>query len=778
MKRRRPVLLLLLLVVNLWSGSAGLAQVTTKPVPPVENPMEARNSQIVQATLLNATEGYVTSGDRIFYTTTLGKNWTDITPKEAAGDLMTATFVSPSDGLAYFSRANDDSGAATVDVFHTSTRGGSWSRLSSVSGGDALSSFGYQLSTSFVDEQHGWLSALKTSSAAFSFSDLFSTSDGGRSWRSASSPPVFGQLKFISPTTGFLLGGFDESELYRTSDAGKTWSRIQFAEEVDMNLEKRVTLSLPRFDKLDNQIHGTLILSVVTTGYHTTTTAYETSDGGVTWSKAAGRSLATPLVPKTGTEGRDPLVVQVQAGSNLYTSHVSGTAKIFTLPKTLANPSVSHASFKDDQTGWIVVHSSYCAAARTGCTQSDTLMLTIDGGATYSDVTPALTSSSNTSDGNTASPEVIVPTYLGQTPYMAWDQQVAPTFDQLDDWGYTASLYAFSVYLGGSHYSSAAAAQSGLTPLYAEKFACDNYSIMPIWVGPQANTSKYSAPIIYSDPNQAYNQGYSEAQQAVYASAIKLGIVSGIIYYDLEQYTTPTALNVRRFISGWVQGLHANGWQAGVYFNPSDWTDIASASPVPDDVWVVKVYNDFNITSGVYGLTPLPDTYWSSQQRIRQYTTPVSQMYGVHTHQVDLDLVLGPTTTVDFSLIISSNYNICSSSTPPLTDICSPVSHNYFYGNPACGQVPDCQGPDNSSYVTPGPCAPSRSGGGSGSGCSDVCDPSCSDYNEVTCECYLSPTISPTCNEICPQYDPFQCNGLDGVMPPVLLPNRVPPVTP
>ncbi|WP_158945329.1 hypothetical protein [Granulicella sp. S190] len=128
-----------------------------------------QKDETVQATLLNATEGYAITDDRIFYTTTLGRNWTDITPKEANGDLMTTTFVSPTEGIAYFSSAKDGSGAASVDVFHTSDRGVSWSRLSSLSEGQALSHFGGQLNSFFLDEQHGWLVALQSSSTAFSF---------------------------------------------------------------------------------------------------------------------------------------------------------------------------------------------------------------------------------------------------------------------------------------------------------------------------------------------------------------------------------------------------------------------------------------------------------------------------------------------------------------------------------------------------------------------------------------------------------------------------------
>ncbi len=116
------------------SLGSGLAQAPATPV--ISSPFPV--PEIVQAKLLDATRGYITSREKIFYTSTLGKNWIDITPKQAKGDLMSATFASPSDGFAYFAIAEGDSGAASIDVFHTATRGASWSRVSSISEGQAL----------------------------------------------------------------------------------------------------------------------------------------------------------------------------------------------------------------------------------------------------------------------------------------------------------------------------------------------------------------------------------------------------------------------------------------------------------------------------------------------------------------------------------------------------------------------------------------------------------------------------------------------------------------
>ncbi len=194
-----------------------------------------------------------------------------------------------------------------------------------------------------------------------------------------------------------------------------------------MNREALVCLSLPKFD---NELQGSLVLAVVRTGSNTTTITYGTTDRGVTWAKVGSRSWVTSITPKAGTNSRDPLMVQVQAGANLYTTHVAGSAKIFALPKKLINPSVLGASFTDAQTGWIVVRSTSCAAAGVECTQSDALMLTTDAGATYSDVTPIKPSSPKAAGQSVASPDVIVPIYSAQAAYMAWDQQVVPSYAQ------------------------------------------------------------------------------------------------------------------------------------------------------------------------------------------------------------------------------------------------------------------------------------------------------------------------------------------------------------
>ncbi len=664
------------------------------------------------------------------------------------------TFSSPPEGIAYYTSAQKVGSEASIQIFKTSTKGASWAPLTSISSGHALKNFGGQVQASYFDSQHLWLTVREATSVAFSFADLFSTVDGGESWQLLPSPPVFGQLQFISPTIGFLLGGFEDSELYRTSDGGQSWSRVGFAEGKNPEREIEVSLSLPRFE---SELNGSLIVSVVKEGV-VVTIAYRTTDGGATWLKTNIRSLASAQPTKVGTDTPDPLVIQVQAGINVYTSHVSGKAKIFKLPKAFHNAVISHASFKGDQVGWIVVHSGL----------SDALMLTKDGGESYVDVTPpslrSETSSALGTQENLQSaalsdqptPEVLNPP-LQPVPFMAWDQQVAPRYDQLDDWGFTSSFHGVGIYMGGSNFSPAQLAKSNLNPLYSFKLACDFFAIIPLWVGPQANTARFHSSLIFPNPNAAYSQGYKEGQSAVTAAYVELGLSSGIIYYNVEGYDEPTSLSVGTFVSGWTHALHDLGWKSGVYFAAKNWREMVLLSAEPDDIWVASINLSGSPSGGVYGLSPLPDSLWIYNQRLRQYAINAPAFIGVHSELIDYDLVAGDTTWADIPIYNAADpaaYACDAAHSPNLQDSCSPGSATYFYDNPVCGQTVDCNGADP-GVLNGSPCT--QSSPPSSSGCSDVCDSNCSNYDEVTCDCYYQPVLNPMCNSVCPQYDPGQC---------------------
>lgn len=366
--RTRRFKVVLFLAAGVWS-SLCLAQTSASPAT-----AQTQTNSINQAVLLNSSDGYVTTGNRIFYTTMLGSSWTEITPKTAKGNLLTSEFSSRGAGTAYYTTSDACGAPASIQVFETTTQGSSWSALSSVSGSPALKDFGGHTHSASIDSQHRWLSVREASSSAFSFADLFSTVDGGKTWQLLPSPPVFGQLRFISPSIGFLLGGFNDQELYRTTNGGQSWNRVPFAEEKVLTREIEVHISLPQFG---DSAKGSVVVSVVS-GAITTTTVYRTENGGADWVKTNATSGAVAQALSVGTDSSNPVVVEFQAGSGISTSHVNGAARVFALPKADKDADVTRASFSGNQVGWVVVRSG----------NADSLMLTKDGGTSYEDVTP------------------------------------------------------------------------------------------------------------------------------------------------------------------------------------------------------------------------------------------------------------------------------------------------------------------------------------------------------------------------------------------------------
>lgn len=109
-------------------------------------------------------------------------------------------------------------GSGTSVILHTADQGKHWVRLpfaKTRSGEDAPAFF-------FLDSIHGWISSFDSWSAQGS---LYSTADGGRSWKHTASDAV-GKLQFFDVLHGHfagtaLSGGFFGT----TSDGGATWAR-------------------------------------------------------------------------------------------------------------------------------------------------------------------------------------------------------------------------------------------------------------------------------------------------------------------------------------------------------------------------------------------------------------------------------------------------------------------------------------------------------------------------------------------------------------------------
>ncbi len=113
---------------------------------------------------------------------------------------------------------------ATLIVYTTRNGGQNWSATTPVSGISSAFTSGME-SIFFSDAQHGW--------AVGNATNIYATSDGGKSWSVVSSKLVDNiktvlQLNFISDTQGWALCSATNgrSILLQTGDGGQSWSQV------------------------------------------------------------------------------------------------------------------------------------------------------------------------------------------------------------------------------------------------------------------------------------------------------------------------------------------------------------------------------------------------------------------------------------------------------------------------------------------------------------------------------------------------------------------------
>ena len=680
--------------------------------------------------LFSGTTGYVEGNDHLFRTATSGQSWQDITPKADAAALLNDTFIDINNGYAillHFAKGGGPGVPTGFDIYSTTNKGGKWNKRASLPASEFdIESFGGQAYVSFSDFEHGWIAISRASSANFSLGVIFSTSDGGSTWTALPKPPMVDNMMFTSPIVGYLFGGPSHDEIYRTNDGGATWRKIALYDPDEVDPSDSMTIGAPQFS---DGLHGSVAVTLLKgSSQQSSGVLYTTSDGGESWSQANGQSkLNTNFKPAQALSKADPhdsLSVHTRPGSGIVTSHSSGGTKVAALPHSISsNAAVLHASFADNNHGWVLVHEEVCDEAKSGCAQVDRLLATSDAGASYTDITPP---SNLTSSDASASPDISIP----QIGKLGWDRQKPASYSQLRAWGGSGKVFAEGVYLGGINYK---ADNSLLTPAYSTELSCDGLSSIPLWVGPQADSSRIDSGAY------AFIQGMQEAQTAMSEAAIELGLGTGIIYYDLEGYDS-TSVNISGFIGGWVSALHANNWHAGVYFSPRNWQDILGAEPnVPDSIWPARYHYGLLTPTDVYHLSPMPDNVWTNDQRLLQFNKDQPKTYGFVSDIVDQDLLDGETSGLPYDSAVCQTQ----------CDVCDPNCPAYEPYDPNCNPPPSgCTNPDDPN------CSP---GGG---GCTDPCDPSCSNFAPGICgDC---PGPQGVCDESCPQYDECACYACNG----------------
>jgi photosystem II stability/assembly factor-like uncharacterized protein len=313
--------------------------------------------------LLTASSGWARTNTNLFFTSTSGRGWTDISPHLAPGQQIDAVQFVGTDQAWAVIHGQDTGDGAPIFLAMTADGGGSWSVASFPADQLIHQAYGAKAHMSFPDTLHGWVLLTQAGSSALSRGHLFATADGGKTWSPLPIPPVDGRIQFVSESTGWLAGGVHQDYLFRTGDGGQTWLevKIPLPEGLtpysflngDGNLYvTHPVVEGPYFETPDT---GTAALIVRVEELKEDLLTYSTADGGNTWQLTGRRNSLGGVGPLAFF---DTTSFEVTRSANTFDFHHDSAHRSAAIPAVLkerATDGVSRARFTDAQHGWLLL---------------------------------------------------------------------------------------------------------------------------------------------------------------------------------------------------------------------------------------------------------------------------------------------------------------------------------------------------------------------------------------------------------------------------------------
>jgi hypothetical protein len=635
--------------------------------------------------LLARNTGWALIGGRLYWTTDFGHDWRDITPPQGppVTEISDVFFLDTSRGwvLRRISHSTEDSvifGSWGFDLAYTDNAGASWTvtpiQLPGFPSWEEFSGVG---ALDFLDTGHGWVNLGLVGGSGVAPGALFSTDDGGGTWRwMPKAPMVVGRVRFVTPADGWLAGGPSSAELFATSDGGEAWRSVTLNRPHGAIKHPFSSYDLPIFS---DATHGTV---VVADPWGREVSLFATDDGGRTWRLVAD----LPNLPSRGGYGvaatdSELLYARKSRGGGIRLTSVRPGRQARTLVSPIAGEGgiMFQISFSGARAGWALL------GARLYATNS--------GGSAWSDITPpqlgsaragvqagqSTTSQGSAVPGGSGSPSTMNGSLniaasaaagggggtvgsLHTSVHLGFDSSTIPTLSDMAAWWANSPYYDFGVYIGGANGKYTLSKEYGpgtsnptVTPSqWVSGVVLQGWGLLPFWVGlqspcyiPPPNGETYSV-FPENQPTTAFNDGANEASTAVgVASALGLGTGS-IIYYDMENYDqTDSACQaaVVSFLDGWVYGLQNAKYVPGLYTNTgpaeADWPSLESAI---QDIIVAKGDSRATIwgldcnASGCGANVGLANATWGEGYRGHQYVVTSESYGGTNPYGLDRDI--------------------------------------------------------------------------------------------------------------------------------------------
>lgn len=359
--------------------------------------------------LFGSSTGWVSMSNHLYWTTSGGKQWTDITPPGASnGTIESVFFLDTSSGWALLASGTDGEQQPSFSLAATTSAGTNWSvaPLTLPTLGPGYPLLGGDGWVDFVDAAHGWIMLKFATNNAVSWGIMLRTTDGGNTWSCVpGQPPMAEHFVFVTPTDGWLAGG-PYHELDVTCDGGDTWQEVSLSAPAQIPSPANATAGLPSFR---DSTHG--LLPVTYDGpWGTALALLTTNDGGKTWRPSAlipslpgdhgnGEEYPSALTDSTliaaSSFGSAALTCITVAAGNAASSK---SAKI-TTPR---NSAVAQLDFVSPTEGWVLIYGGPLFSA---------LVSTTDGGTSWVDITPG--PKAEPSRGRPSGPVLIKPLAQG-----------------------------------------------------------------------------------------------------------------------------------------------------------------------------------------------------------------------------------------------------------------------------------------------------------------------------------------------------------------------------